>query len=123
MSKSKGNVIDPIEIADGYGADILRLWLGINDYKDDIKLSKDSLDKTISVYKKIRNILFKYSLSIIPENFEFNREVLEKLEGLDNRRIYDEFRRVEAKIRGYMNEFEFFNAINTFVKFLNEYSG
>ena len=43
MSKSLGNGIEPQEIVDQYGADILRLWVASSDYHADIRISKDIL--------------------------------------------------------------------------------
>ena len=40
MSKSLGNVIDPMDVCKQYGADILRLWVSSSDYKTDIRISK-----------------------------------------------------------------------------------
>ena len=55
MHKSLGNGIDPIEIIDRYGADILRLWVASSDYHADIRISNDILKQLSEVYRKIRN--------------------------------------------------------------------
>lgn len=55
MSKSKGNVIAPMDIINEYGADILRLWSVSADYKSDVRISKDILKQMSEVYRKIRN--------------------------------------------------------------------
>lgn len=55
MSKSLGNGIDPLEIVNKYGADILRLWSISSDYHNDVRLSDDILIQVSEVYKKIRN--------------------------------------------------------------------
>ena len=55
MYKSLGNGIDPSEITDEYGADILRLWVASSDYHADIRVSKDILKQLSEVYRKIRN--------------------------------------------------------------------
>lgn len=57
MSKSLGNGIDPLEIINKYGADILRLWCISADYKSDVRISDDILKQVAEVYKKIRNTL------------------------------------------------------------------
>ena len=41
MSKSLGNVIDPVDVCKQYGADILRLWVSSSDYKTDIRISNE----------------------------------------------------------------------------------
>ncbi len=55
MHKSLGNGIDPSEVIDQYGADILRLWVASSDYHSDIRISKEILKQLSDSYKKIRN--------------------------------------------------------------------
>lgn len=55
MSKSLGNGIDPQEVVDQYGADVLRLWVASSDYHADIRISKDILKQLSEAYRKIRN--------------------------------------------------------------------
>jgi len=55
MSKSLGNVIAPQEIIKSYGAEVLRIWVAAEDYKDDIRLSKEILNRLTEAYRKIRN--------------------------------------------------------------------
>ncbi len=57
MSKSLGNVVDPQDIIDEYGADILRLWSITSDYANDIKIGKDTLKYSADLYRRIRNTL------------------------------------------------------------------
>jgi isoleucyl-tRNA synthetase len=55
MSKSLGNVIHPQDLIKQYGAEIIRLWVSAEDYRDDIKISKEILDRLVESYRKIRN--------------------------------------------------------------------
>jgi isoleucyl-tRNA synthetase len=55
MSKSLGNVISPQDIVRKYGADILRLWVCMVDYLDDMRLSDEILARNVEAYRKIRN--------------------------------------------------------------------
>ena len=55
MHKSLGNGVDPSEVYDQYGADILRLWVASSDYHADIRISKEILKQLSDTYKKIRN--------------------------------------------------------------------
>ncbi|HMC81855.1 MAG TPA: isoleucine--tRNA ligase [Candidatus Polarisedimenticolia bacterium] len=55
MSKSLGNVISPQEVIQQYGADILRLWVCMVDYRDDMRLSSEILARSVETYRKIRN--------------------------------------------------------------------
>lgn len=55
MSKSLGNVIAPQEIIKAFGAEILRIWVSAEDYRDDIRISKEILNRLTEAYRKIRN--------------------------------------------------------------------
>ncbi len=55
MSKSLGNVIAPQEVMDRYGAEILRLWVAAEDYRDDVRLSGDILKQLADAYRRFRN--------------------------------------------------------------------
>lgn len=55
MSKSLGNVIDPMDVCKQYGADILRLWVSSSDYKTDIRISNEGFKQLSESYRKIRN--------------------------------------------------------------------
>ncbi|MBN8521775.1 MAG: isoleucine--tRNA ligase [Alphaproteobacteria bacterium] len=57
MSKSLGNVVDPLEVMKEHGADILRLWTMTSDYAEDIRIGKDTLKNTADLYRRIRNTL------------------------------------------------------------------
>ncbi|MBI4690015.1 MAG: isoleucine--tRNA ligase [Nitrospirae bacterium] len=55
MSKSLGNVVAPQEVIKANGAEILRLWVSAEDYRDDIRISKEIIDRLTEAYRKIRN--------------------------------------------------------------------
>lgn len=55
MSKSLGNVIAPQEIIKANGAEIVRLWVSAEDYREDIRLSKEIINRLTEAYRKIRN--------------------------------------------------------------------
>ena len=55
MSKSLGNVIAPQEVIEKYGAEVLRLWVAAEDYRDDIRLSDEILTRLAEGYRRIRN--------------------------------------------------------------------
>jgi isoleucyl-tRNA synthetase len=55
MSKSMGNVIDPLAMINEMGADILRLWVSSADYRNDISVSKNIIKQSSEAYRKIRN--------------------------------------------------------------------
>jgi isoleucyl-tRNA synthetase len=113
MSKSVGNVIAPQEIVGKYGADIVRLWVAVTDYREDVRLSQPILDRVIDTYRKIRNTL-RFLLgnladfdpvkdSVAPKDLEpIDLEMLGSLDALiaDVRAHYDahEFHLVASQV-------------------------
>jgi isoleucyl-tRNA synthetase len=57
MSKSKGNVVDPVVAAGQYGADVLRLWAATVDYSNDVPCGDNLLKQVGENYRRIRNTL------------------------------------------------------------------
>jgi len=55
MSKSKGNVVAPQQIANKLGADILRLWISAADYRYEMTVSDEIISRTADSYRRIRN--------------------------------------------------------------------
>ncbi len=55
MSKSLGNGIDPMQVIDQVGADVLRLWVASVDYSQDVSISDEILQRTSDAYRRIRN--------------------------------------------------------------------
>lgn len=66
MSKSKGNVVSPSDIAKKYGVEILRLWAGTSDYSTELKISDNIIKQTSEQYRKIRNT-FRFLLASISD--------------------------------------------------------
>jgi isoleucyl-tRNA synthetase len=57
MSKSRGNSVSPQEVLAQSGADVLRLWVSMVDYREDMRLGKEILQRVVEAYRKIRNVL------------------------------------------------------------------
>jgi isoleucyl-tRNA synthetase len=55
MSKSLGNVVEPLEVIKQYGADVLRLYVSSVDYTSDVRISDVILKQQADIYRKIRN--------------------------------------------------------------------
>jgi isoleucyl-tRNA synthetase len=62
MSKSLGNTVVPQQVIAESGAEVLRLWVSMVDYRDEVRLGKAVLARTVEAYRKIRNT-FRYLLS------------------------------------------------------------
>ena len=55
MSKSIGNVVDPLKLIKQYGADVVRMWAASVDYQSDVRISDDMIKQVAESYRKIRN--------------------------------------------------------------------
>jgi isoleucyl-tRNA synthetase len=55
MSKSLGNAIAPQEISKKSGAEILRLWVSAEDYREDVRISDEILNRMVEAYRRLRN--------------------------------------------------------------------
>lgn len=104
MSKSKGNVVDPLKIANQYGSDILRLWVANIDYQSDVRLSEAVIKQTSEIYRKIRNTMKfmlgnlqdgdrPFSVSDTPSLFYIDSLMLNKLYDVSNKILaaYDKY--------------------------------
>ncbi len=101
MSKSQGNVIAPQEIIKNYGAEILRIWVSAEDYRDDIRISKEILNRLTEAYRKIRNTcrfllgnLADFDHADYSDRLqEVDRWAMSRLQGLTRRvtRAYEHF--------------------------------
>jgi isoleucyl-tRNA synthetase len=104
MSKSRGNDVDPVDIADRLGGEVVRLWVASVDFREDVVGSEALMLRIAENYRKIRNT-FRYVLGNLGD---FNPEVdavrFEQMEALDQymlrqtcefasdvRSAYDEF--------------------------------
>ena len=113
MSKSLGNVVDPLKIMSESGADILRVWVASTDYFDDVRIGKEVLAGASDAYRKLRNT-FRYMLGALSdydeeteavsyaEMPELERYMLHRLAALDA-----ELRAVVDKSKGSENWLEF----------------
>ncbi len=78
MSKSLGNVISPLDVAGKRGTEILRLWVSMVDFLEDMRLSDETLDRNSETYRKIRNT-FRYLLGNL-DGFDAARDAVPERE-------------------------------------------
>ncbi len=55
MSKSLGNTVEADKAIKQYGADVLRLWVSMVDFREDMRISDELLKRVAEAYRKIRN--------------------------------------------------------------------
>ena len=70
MSKSIGNVVNPLDIINKNGADVFRLWVMVSDFKQDLRLGDANIRQVSEQYRKIRNT-FRFLLGNISKD-DFN---------------------------------------------------
>jgi isoleucyl-tRNA synthetase len=79
MSKSLGNYIEPGEIIKQNGAEILRLWVSMLNFKEDARYSEQTLQRLVEAYRKIRNT-WRFMLGNVydfdPDNENIKKEDL-----------------------------------------------
>ncbi|HKT99321.1 MAG TPA: class I tRNA ligase family protein, partial [Paraburkholderia sp.] len=74
MSKSLGNGVDPHEVANRLGAEIIRLWIASTDYSGELAISEEILKRVTEGYRRIRNTL-RFLLSNLSD-FDFEKHAL-----------------------------------------------
>jgi isoleucyl-tRNA synthetase len=83
MSKSRGNDVDPVDIANRLGGEVVRLWVASVDFREDVVGSEQLMLRVAENYRKIRNT-FRYILGNLYD-FDPQRDAVpfEKMEDLD----------------------------------------
>lgn len=122
MSKSAGNGLAPADILKTYGADILRLWVLGSDYHEDTRLSQEAFKIQSEIYRRFRNTL-RYVLGNLDGFSTAERIDLEKdyakLPALEQWVLHRMFE-ANAKIKAYVAEYKFNEALRTVYDFCNE---
>jgi isoleucyl-tRNA synthetase len=83
MSKSIGNTILPQDVIKQSGADILRLWIAMSDYREEIRVSKEILARVVEAYRKIRNTLRYLLANLYDFDPSKDRLPVDRLEEVD----------------------------------------
>jgi isoleucyl-tRNA synthetase len=123
VSKSKQgqNVYEKPQTSEAYvkkyGADVVRLWVASQDFRNDIIVSEKRIDKVGETYRMIRNAL-RYQLSNL-FYFDPARHAVpnDKLTGLD-RWILDEFSKLENEVVKAYDAFEFHSVYQKVSQFI-----
>ncbi|MFP3869909.1 MAG: isoleucine--tRNA ligase [Syntrophobacteria bacterium] len=116
MSKSLGNIIAPDEVIQKYGAEILRLWVAAEDYRDDIRISEEILQRLSESYRRIRNTCRFVLGNLSDFDPESDRVEADLLEPLD-RWVLHRLQKLVRKVRHAYDRFEFhkvYHAIHNF---------
>ncbi len=116
MSKSLGNGVDPVDIANRMGGEIVRLWVASVDFREDMAASENLMQRCADIYRKLRNT-FRFLLGNLHGFSPARDRVPESsLVPLD-RYMLARTRDLTEKIRGWYSTFEFhrvYHAVNEF---------
>jgi len=100
MSKSLGNVIPPEKIIGQFGADILRLWVSSEDYRNDVRIGMNMMQQVAESYKRIRNTL-KYIIGNIADFNEKDAVPYGELTDIDRWVLHKLYQLSENVIKHY----------------------
>ena len=118
MHKSVGNVVNPIDIINKYGADILRLWAATSDFKQDMRIGDSNLKQVSEQYRKIRNTI-RFMLGYTNKK-DFDKSDLKpyaELEPLD-RYMMNRLNDVVKKVRELYEEYNYIAVSSTLTNFM-----
>jgi isoleucyl-tRNA synthetase len=115
-SKSLGNVTHPEEVIKKYGAEIIRLWVSAEDYRDDIRVSPNILQQLTEAYRRIRNTC-RFLLGNLYD-FRFSRDAVsrEEMEELD-RWALTQLQKVIARVTKAYERYDFHIVFHTLYQF------
>lgn len=125
MSKSRGTDVDPVDIANRMGAEIVRLWVGSVDFREDVVGSEKLMQRIAETYRDIRNKLFRFVISNLyypgkPDTYfdpQFDAVPFQEMEAVDQfilRRTWA----LSAEVIRYYKQFDFhkiYQSVNAFV--------
>ena len=116
MSKSLGNVIAPQEIIKKSGAEIIRLWVAAEDFREDVRISDEILNRLVEAYRRLRNtarFLISNLYDFDPENDSVPADELDEMD----RWILQRTQSVLSRCREAYDDYEFhavYHSLNNF---------
>ena len=116
MSKSLGNGVDPVDIANRMGGEIVRLWVASVDFREDMAASENLMARCAEIYKKLRNT-FRFLLGNLSGFDPATDRVPEAALLPLDRYMLARTRELTEKILGWYEAFEFhriYHAVNEF---------
>ena len=116
MSKSLGNGVDPVDIANRMGGEIVRLWVASVDFREDMAASENLMQRCAELYRKLRNT-FRFLLGNL-HGFDPARDRIAEADLLPlDRYMLARTRELTEKVLGWYEAFEFhrvYQAVNDF---------
>ncbi len=114
FSKSLGNGVEPHQLMDKYGMDIIRLWVASSDYSEDIRYSPQIMDSMADAYRRFRNT-FRWLLGNLNGVADVDVDVasLPELE----RYMLHRLGTVLAEVRGHYDAYQFHKGYRALYEF------
>ncbi|MFC3556643.1 isoleucine--tRNA ligase [Sphingomonas qilianensis] len=116
MSKSLGNVVDPLKIIQESGADILRMWVASTDYFDDVKIGKEVLSTASDAYRKLRNT-FRYLLGALDGFTDAEKVPVREMPELE-RYVLHRLGMIDVELKAAAEGYEF----NRYLRLLTDFA-
>ncbi|WP_455377006.1 isoleucine--tRNA ligase [Petrachloros mirabilis] len=116
MSKSAGNVVAPQDVIKQSGAEILRLWVSAQDYREDLRISPEILNHLTEAYRKIRNTCRFLLSNLYDFDPSTQRVPCDRLPELDRWALM-RLEELKRKVRKAYDDYEFhtiYHALNNF---------
>jgi isoleucyl-tRNA synthetase len=110
MHKSKGNVVNPLKLIEKYGADVVRWWALATDWRGDVRVGDEILQRVADAYRKVRNTL-RFLLGNLADFTPAHAVPYEKLSKVD-RAFADHLTARIARIRGEWAALQFHRALD-----------
>ena len=119
FSKSLGNGVDPVDVSNRLGAEVIRLWVASVDFREDVAASENLMQRVSDNYRKLRNTL-RFLLGNLHDFDPATNAIADfaKLEPLDQY-ILARTAELDAKIRKAYDTFEFHRAYHALNEFVN----
>ncbi len=119
MSKSLGNGIEPQEVGNKLGIEILRLWLASTDYSGELSISKEILDRVVETYRRLRNTV-RFLLANIAD-FDAQTDMLPADQWLTiDRYALALIRDLQARVTADYEQYEFHRVVQALQHFASE---
>jgi isoleucyl-tRNA synthetase len=116
MSKSLGNTIAPQDVIKESGAEIIRLWVAMVDYREEIRLGKQILARVVEAYRKIRNTMRYLIANLYDFDPVVDRVPVNRLEEVD-RFMLGRYVDIARRVLSAYDEYDYppiFQALNAF---------
>jgi isoleucyl-tRNA synthetase len=118
FSKSLGNGVDPVDVANRLGGEIIRLWVASVDFREDVAASENLMQRVSENYRKLRNTL-RFLLSNLSDfDPAVDAVVWGEMQPLDQY-ILAQTAELDAAMRKAYDEFEFHRAYQALNEFTN----